>query len=45
MKPALILLAVVILILAGGFAFLSTWEIPAPSAEVEKVVPNDKLSR
>jgi hypothetical protein len=41
-------LAIFILLLAsigGGFAFLSTWDIPAPSSTVEKVIPNDRFQK
>ncbi len=27
--------------LIGGVVFLATWQIPAPSAPVEKVIPDD----
>jgi hypothetical protein len=36
-----ILLFVVVIVGAG--IFLATWNIPAPSAPVEKVIPNDRL--
>jgi flagellar basal body-associated protein FliL len=45
MKAAVIVLIVVVAVLAGGVAFLSTWNIPPPSKQVEKVIPNEKLSR
>ena len=45
MKSAVIVLVIVVAVLAGGLAFLSTWDIPAPSKPVEKVIPNEKLSR
>ena len=45
MKSALIVLVVVLVVLVGGFAFLSTWDIPAPAKQIEKVIPNEKLSR
>jgi len=45
MKAAVIVLVIVVAVLAGGLAFLSTWDIPAPSKPVEKAIPNDKLSR
>jgi hypothetical protein len=44
-KPILILLAVVALAFVGLVAFLATWEIPPPTARVEKVIPNDRLPR
>jgi hypothetical protein len=34
-----------ILVLGGGFVFLATWEIPAPSQPVEKVLDNDRFPR
>ncbi len=43
------LLAVVLVgllvILAGLAAFLATWDIPAPTARIEKTIPNDRLPR
>ena len=35
----------VIVIVVGGALFLSTWDIPAPSVEVEKVLPNDQFPK
>jgi Flp pilus assembly protein CpaB len=35
---------VVAAIVAGG-VFLMTWEIPAPTRTVEKVIPNDRFDR
>lgn len=42
-----ILFLVILLVVAvgGGLAFLATWEIPAPSQKVEKVLNNDKFPR
>ena len=39
-KIVLILVAVVIV---GGVAFLATWDMPAPKAMTEKVIPSDRL--
>jgi len=35
----------VIAILVGGTAFLSTWVIPAPITDIEKVLPDDRFPR
>lgn len=35
----------VAIMVAGLFAFLATWNIPAPSSTVERVIPNDKFGR
>ncbi|MGE3290695.1 MAG: hypothetical protein AB7O95_04825 [Geminicoccaceae bacterium] len=40
----LLLLTIVLVVLAGG-VFLATWDIPAPTREVEVVVPDEKLPR
>jgi hypothetical protein len=40
-----IVIAVVVVAIAGGFAFLATWDIPAPLAPVEKVLPDDRFPR
>ena len=37
----LLLLAGVI----GGVAFLLTWDIPPPSQQVEKVIPNERFDQ
>jgi hypothetical protein len=37
-----VIIIVVVLAIAGGVAFLATRDIPAPSAQVVKVIPNDK---
>lgn len=44
-KTSLIALVVVAgLIVSGGF-FLLTWDIPPPSAPVEKVLPDERFPR
>jgi Flp pilus assembly protein CpaB len=45
MKVSIIIFVVVILTVVAGLVFLSTWNIPAPADQVEKVIPNEKLSR
>lgn len=40
---ARVLLVLLIVALVGGGIFLATWNIPAPSAPIEKVIPNDRL--
>lgn len=40
----LVVLAVAVLVV-GGAVFLATWDIPAPTAVVEKVIPNDRFPR
>ncbi len=40
-RTSTLLLVVLLLGLVGGAVFLATWEIPAPSAPVEKVIPDD----
>jgi hypothetical protein len=34
-----------LVVVVGLVAFLATWNIPAPSTTVERVIPNDKFSR
>ena len=36
-----VLLAVVLVVVLGGAMFLLTWEIPAPTARIERVIPDD----
>lgn len=40
-----LLFVALILALAGGAAFLATWDIPAPAQEVEKVLDDDRFPR
>ena len=40
-----IMVMALLLILAGGAIFLVTWDIPAPLAQVEKVIPNDRFKK
>jgi Flp pilus assembly protein CpaB len=44
-RIALILIAIVAIVAIGGAVFLSTWDIPPPTAHVEKVVPNERLPK
>ncbi|MEH6632572.1 MAG: hypothetical protein V7776_17285 [Halopseudomonas aestusnigri] len=44
-KFGLFLVVVLIGALLAGGVFLLTWDIPAPSAKVEKVIPNDRLTK
>ena len=34
-----------LLMLAGAAVFLASWDIPAPSTQVEKTIPNDRFAR
>ena len=40
-----ILFVLFLLVLVGGAAVLATWDIPAPSKTVEKVIADDLLPR
>ncbi len=44
-RPFALALIGLLVILAGFVAFLATWEIPAPTARIEKTIPNDRLPR
>jgi len=39
------LLVLVVLGLIGGAVFLLTWDIPAPTARVEKTIPNERFNK
>jgi hypothetical protein len=39
------LMLVVVVAIVGGAAFLATWDIPPPTAPVEKTIPNDRFPR
>ena len=41
----LFFLVFLLILLVGGGVFLATWDIPAPSARVEKTIPNDQLGK
>jgi hypothetical protein len=40
-----VILLLVLLILVGGGVFLASWDIPAPSKQVEKRIPNASLPK
>ncbi len=42
--PKLILFLLLVIII-GGSVFLATWDIPAPTADVKKVIPDDRFPR
>jgi hypothetical protein len=44
-RIALVAVIIVVLALVGGAVFFATWDIPPPSAKVEKVLPNDRFPR
>jgi len=43
-KFLVVVAAVVLLIIAAGVVFLANWDIPPPTAPVEKTIPDEKLS-
>ena len=45
MRFVAFLFVLIILLLGGGTAFLMTWDIPPPTAPVQKVIPNDRLPK
>ena len=40
-----IIVGVLLAVVLGGTVFLVTWNIPPPTARVERVVPNDQFPR
>lgn len=44
-KIAAVLVALVLAVIVGGGIFLATFDLPPPSAKVEKVISDDKLPR
>lgn len=44
-RAFLVLLIAVLVAVAGGLAYLATWDIPPPSAPVEQIIPNDRFPR
>lgn len=45
LKFATFVIVIALVLLAGGAIFLASWDIPAPSAEVEKTIPNSRFAR
>jgi hypothetical protein len=45
LKWMLVLVAVLVVLAGIAVAFLAIWEMPPPSARVERVIPNDRLAR
>ncbi len=41
----LLLITVLVIAVAGIVVFLATWDIPPPTKNVEKVIPNDRLGK
>jgi hypothetical protein len=44
-RMSMILGLILILLVGGGVVFLASWDIPAPRAKVEKVIPADRLGK
>ncbi len=44
-KKILFALSVVVVAVAGGGLFLVTWEIPPPTTQVEKIIPDENFPR
>ncbi|QCG88588.1 hypothetical protein E6C72_04845 [Azospirillum sp. TSH100] len=40
-----ILFVLLLLVIAGGMVFLASWDLPAPSKTVEKVLPDERFPR
>ena len=44
-KKVLFALSAVLVAVAGGGLFLITWEIPPPTTQVEKILPDESFPR
>jgi hypothetical protein len=44
-KAVMVVLTAGVLSLLVGLVFLLTWDIPAPSEKVERVLPDDELPK
>jgi len=44
-RLSFLVLVLILLGLAGIAVFLVTWDIPAPSTQIERVVPDDRFPR
>jgi Na+/H+ antiporter NhaC len=40
-----LLLLVTVFVVVGGVVFLMTWDIPPPTAHIERVIPDEKLPK
>ncbi|EWY42734.1 hypothetical protein N825_02435 [Skermanella stibiiresistens SB22] len=40
-----VLIVLALIVVVGGAAFLATWDMPAPSKTVERVIPDDRFPR
>jgi hypothetical protein len=40
-----VLLVLLLVLVLGGAVFLVTWDIPPPTARVERVLPDDQFPR
>jgi hypothetical protein len=46
MKKGILWMMLLLLVAAGGgVAFLAAWDIPAPTATVEKAIPDERFPR
>lgn len=44
-KITRVLLVLLLFVVIGGAVFLLTWDIPAPTARLEKPIPNERFSK
>ncbi|MGO8868477.1 MAG: hypothetical protein ACLQME_18465 [Alphaproteobacteria bacterium] len=44
-KLSRIIALFILVVVAAAAVFLATWQIPAPTAKVEKVIPNERFPR
>ena len=44
-RIALVVVILAAVVLVGGAIYFAMWDIPPPSAKVEKVLPNDRFPR
>jgi hypothetical protein len=40
-----VVVVLVLVVVVGGTAALAMWDIPAPSAKIEKVIPDERFQR
>ncbi|MBT3787908.1 MAG: hypothetical protein HN725_07480 [Alphaproteobacteria bacterium] len=44
-RTTFIIVILLVTVVVGGGVFLATWDIPAPSEKVEKVLPDKRFPR
>lgn len=44
-KLLVVLILALIVVAVGGFVVLASWDVPAPTTTMEKVIPSERLAQ